>query len=198
MNQKIGAMLEPCVGCGAILPVIPNGPVHRYMDSSAACWAIFNSLNDPTRPLELAAFNALIVDAYAVQHPGVPTSPQAINSVAVHLMTLHGILERGFNIDQAMWLRQRPGRPSLRLGRRPSLRLGRRPSSIERHDRFHWLTPPSFAGCLTVADVAAGETPHERSRIIEAWVHNVWRVWSEMHGAQVVIWFEKFVVNERF
>jgi Family of unknown function (DUF5946) len=172
---------ETCVGCGAILPA-SDGPVHRYMDSSAACWAIFNALNDPIRPLEFAPFNVLIVDAYAVQHPGVPSSPQAINSVAVHLMILHGILERVFKIDQAVWLRQRPGRPG----------------SIERHSRFHWLTPPSFANCLTVADVIAGETPHERSRIVEAWVRDVWRVWSMTHGDQVAIWFEKFVVSERF
>jgi hypothetical protein len=152
------------------------------MDSSPACWAIFNALNDPQRPLEFAAFNVLIVDAYAVQHPGVPTSPQAINSVAIHLMTLHGILEKNFKIDQAIWLRQRPGRPG----------------SIDRHSRFHWLTPPSFTNCLTVADVAMGETPSERSRIVEAWVRNVWKVWSVIHGDQVAIWFEKYVISERF
>jgi hypothetical protein len=173
--------LEPCVGCGAILPV-SNGPVHRYMTSSPACWAVFNALQNPELPLEFAAFNALIVDAYAVQHPGVPTSAQAINSVAVHLMTLHGILEKKFKPDQAMWLRQRPGRPG----------------SIDRHSRFHWLTPPSFANCLTVADVAAGETLHERSRLVEAWVKDVWKVWSELHSDQIATWFEKFMINERF
>ncbi len=170
-----------CVGCGAILPA-SDGPAHRYMTSSAACWAIFNALPNPERPLEFAPFNALIVDAYAVQHPGVPSSQQAINSVAIHLMTLHGILEKNFKPGQALWLRQRPGRPG----------------SIERHSRFHWLTPPSFAGCLTVADVATGETPHERSRIVEAWVRDVWQVWSKLHGDQVGTWFEKFVTSERF
>jgi Family of unknown function (DUF5946) len=174
--------LEPCVGCGAILPVIPDGPVHRYMTSSAACWAIFNTLNDPERSLEFVAFNALIVDAYAVQHPGVPSSQQAINSVAVHLMTLHGIFEKKFKPDQAVWLRQRPGRPG----------------SVDKHSRFHWLTPPSFANCLTVADVAAGETPHERSSIVEAWVRDVWKTWSELHGNQIAIWFEQYVISERF
>jgi Family of unknown function (DUF5946) len=177
--------LETCVGCGAILPVL-EGPVHRYMTSSPACWETFNSLNDPERPLEFAPFNALTVDAYAVQHPGVPSSQQAINSVAVHLMTLHGILEKNFKPDQAMWLRQRP---SQSLGR---------PGSVDRHSRFHWLTPPSFANCLTVADVAVGKTPHERSRLVEAWVRDVWKVWSEIHGDQVATWFERFVIGERF
>jgi hypothetical protein len=173
-------LLEPCIGCGAILPAL-EGPVHRYMDSSPACWAVFNALQNPERPLEFAPFNALIVDAYAAQHPGVPTSPQAINSVAVHLMTLHGILEKKFKPDQAMWLRQRPGRPG----------------SIERHSRFHWLTPPSFANCLKVADVAAGKTTHERSSIVEAWVKDVWKAWSELHGDQVAMWFEQFVISKR-
>ncbi len=117
--------LEPCVGCGAVLPAIPDGPVRRYMTLSPVCWAIFNALNDPERPLEFAPFNALIVDAYAVQHPGVPSSPQAINSVAVHLMTLHGILERDFKIDQAMWLRQRPERLPLNLQAELHLRSDR-------------------------------------------------------------------------
>jgi Family of unknown function (DUF5946) len=181
-DLRMSESLEPCVGCGVFLPVMPDGPVHRYMTSSAACWAIFNSLNDPERPLEFAPFNALIVDAYAAQHPGVPTSQQAINSVAIHLMTLQGILEKNFKPDQGLWLRQRPGRSG----------------SIDHHSRFHWLTPPSFANCLTVANVAAGETPSERSRVVEAWVRDVWKTWSEMHGDQVAVWFEKFVINERF
>lgn len=173
--------LEACIGCGTILPVLPDAPMHRYLNSSAACWGIFNALHDPERPLEAAPLNALIVDAWAVQHPGAPSN-QTVNSAAIHLMVLYGVLERDFNIDQAMWLRQRPGRPG----------------SIERHSRFHWLTSPSFAGCLTVANVAAGETPHERSRIVEAWVRDVWKTWSEIHGDQVAAWFEKFVISERF
>jgi Family of unknown function (DUF5946) len=184
-NPGMTDSLEPCVGCGAILPV-SDGPVHRYMDSSPACWATFNALQNPERPLEFAAFNALIVDAYAVQHPGLPSSQQAINSVAVHLMTLHGILEKKFKPDQAVWLRQRPGRPAGQ------------PNGVDRHSRFHWLTPPSFANCLTVADVAAGKTPHERSRLVEAWVNGVWKTWSELHGDQIAIWFEQYVISERF
>ncbi len=169
-----------CPGCQALLPTLENGARHRYMTSSAACWAIFNSLNDPERPLATAQFNNLIVDAYAVQHPGTP-SDQTINSVAIHAMVLYAILTRDFKPDQALWLRQRPGRVK----------------STQKHSRFHWLTPPSFDSSLTVADVAAGKTPLERSMLVERWVKDVWSCWAELHGDQIGIWFERYVIAER-
>lgn len=132
---------QTCEGCGAVLSA-HSGPTHRYMASSPGCWAAFSALNDPHRPLAGTAFDALIVDAYAAQHPG-RFSPQTINSVAIHLMVLYGVLEHGFRPEQALWLRQRPGRPSR----------------VPRHDRFHWLTAPSFDRALTVADVSRGGTP---------------------------------------
>ncbi len=172
--------LETCPGCQAVLPKIENGAIHRYMTSSAGCWAIFNSLNDPDRPLAPSTFNNLIVDAYAVQHPGTP-SDQTINSVAIHAMVLYGILERGFKPEQALWLRQRPGRIK----------------STEKHSRFHWLTPPAFASSLNVTDVANCKTPLERSELLERWIKDVWSRWSEEHGEQIGIWFERFVISER-
>lgn len=65
------------------------------MESSAACWARFGELL--TREYEsrdYAPAHHLTVDAYAVQHPGKP-SPQSIQSVAVHLISLHAMLELG-------------------------------------------------------------------------------------------------------
>jgi Family of unknown function (DUF5946) len=172
--------LETCPGCQAVLPLLEGGAIHRYMTSSAACWAAFNSLNDPEHPLAPSEFNNLIVDAYAVQHPGTP-SDQTINSVAIHAMVLYGILERGFKPDQALWLRQRPGRIK----------------STDKHSRFDWLTPPSFDSSLTVADVAAGKTPNNRSELVEHWVKDVWSRWSEAQGEQIRIWFERYVIAER-
>ena len=199
--------LEACVGCGAVFPMLEGGTTHRYMDSSAACWAAFGSLNDPERPLEAAPFNALMVDAYAAQHPGTPSN-QAVNSVAIHLMVLYGVLERDFQPAQALWLRMRPGRY---LGLTAAPHGPGRPSNIPKHERFHWLTPPSFASSLTVADVVAGETPLERSSLVEAWVKSVWAAvlaqlrhlsgraaWAVLHHEQVEAWFEKYVLSERF
>lgn len=162
------ADLEPCTGCGGLFPLLGDGPPHRYMESSGACWAAFGALSDPARPLESAPFNALIVDAYAAQHPGKP-SHQNINSVAIHLMVLYSVLERGYLPDRALWLRMRPGRPG----------------KIPRHDRFYWLTPPSFTSRLTLTNVVAGHPPRERSQLIQAWTEDVWRAWAAPHGAQV-------------
>lgn len=170
---------QTCEGCGAVLSA-HGGPTHRYMASSAACWAAFTGLTDGHRPLAGAAFDALVVDAYAAQHPGHP-SPQAINSVAIHLLVLCGVLEHGFSPDQALWLRQRPGRPSR----------------MPKHDRFHWLIPPSFSSALTVADVSRGGSPALRSELAQEWIREVWAVWAAAHRSQVEDWFGRFVLSER-
>jgi hypothetical protein len=172
---------EICVGCKAVLPKLIGGATHRYMESSPSCWAAFGLLNDPTYQLEPSAFNALVVDAYAAQHPGVPTN-QTINSVAIHLMVLYGVFEQKHQPNQALWLRMRPGRPS----------------QTAKHNRFFWLEPPSFDSSLTVADVIAAATTQERSKIAKVWIQEVWQRWSELHHQQVATWFEKYVLSEKF
>jgi Family of unknown function (DUF5946) len=172
--------LEVCPGCGAALPAIPDGVTHRYMESSPACWAAFTALGTAEKPLEGMPFDAMLVDAFAVHHPGTP-SDQSLQSVAIHLMVLYGVLERDFKPEQALWLRQRPGRPS----RTP------------KHARFHWLTPPDLHSRLTASTVAAGATPLERSELAEAWIREVWDLWKRAHEDQVAVWFERFVIAER-
>lgn len=164
------SQLETCPGCGAVLPAIEGGATHRYMTSSAACWAAFNSLS----MLENGAFSDLAVDAFALHHPGTP-SPQTVQSVAIHLMVLHGIVEREFAPSQALWLRQRPGRPSR----------------TAKHERFHWLTPPDLARGITVSNVIAGATP------LEKWVNEVYALWSAPHEAQISVWFERYILAEK-
>jgi hypothetical protein len=76
-----------CPGCGVRLPAI-DGPVHRYMHSTPACWHAFGRVL--AREYEDRAYFAvhhLTVDAYAVQHPG-DAGPQAVQSVGVHLTRL--------------------------------------------------------------------------------------------------------------
>ncbi len=179
-GERVNA-LEVCPGCGAVLPALPNGPTHRYMESSPACWAAFNLLSSPEYALETTPWSALLVDAYAVHHPGQP-SPQTINSVAIHLMVLHGALRRDFKPSQAFWLRQRPGRPTTQ----------------GKHTRFHWLTPPNLLEGLTVSDGVAGQTGLERSRLAEAWIREVWSLWEAAYGAQIEAWFEKYVLADKF
>src|SRR5579871_2903462 len=86
--------LTTCPGCEVELPAI-SGPVHPYMPSSPACWAAYGELlaaqySDPAR----ARFHQVVVDTYAVQHPD-GDDPRAVQSVAVHLMTLYLFLECG-------------------------------------------------------------------------------------------------------
>ena len=101
-----------------------DGPVHRYIGASPGCWALYSPLvvGEQPDPLLLGhsrvtatstvvpsrrELGAFVVDAYAVQHHG-DASPQAVQSVAVHLLTLHGILARGLDPSRAIWLRLRP------------------------------------------------------------------------------------------
>ncbi|MBI5565051.1 MAG: hypothetical protein HY870_09155, partial [Chloroflexi bacterium] len=103
--------LETCPDCRVVLPKF-DGPVHRYLGASASCWAMYAALGAGEPPIAPGPFNALLVDAYTTQHPGV-SSNQAIQSVAVHLLTLYGILERGVSIERAIWLRTRPLRDGV-------------------------------------------------------------------------------------
>jgi hypothetical protein len=172
------SLLEPCPNCHALLPP-QNGPTHRYIGASPACWALYSGLNVGEPPVAPGRYNALLVDAYAAQHYGVP-SPQAIQSVAVHLITLYGILEQGQPIAQAIWLRTRP----LRDGKTP------------KHTRFHWLTPPDFTGTLTVVDIVHAPTAEQRALVVQSYVESVWSIWARAARATVAQWYERFVLAD--
>ncbi|MFN8457122.1 MAG: DUF5946 family protein [Anaerolineae bacterium] len=167
---------ELCPDCGARLPKI-EGPTHRYIGASPACWAIFTALfNAGEPPLAPAPMNALIGDAYAAQHPGMP-SPQAIQSVAVHVLTLYAVLEKGVSPEKALWVRQRA--------------LRERGGS--KRERFKWLTPPLFSGSLTVADIVSLSTPQARAEQAKQYVESVWRRWAQLHALTIVAWYEQYV-----
>jgi hypothetical protein len=103
--------LSPCPGCGALFPP-HDAPTHRYIGASAGCWALFSwsgvneepyvtalversRIPDDIAPLsahsDIASLDSLSGDAYGVQHHG-DDSPQAIQSVALHLLNIHGII----------------------------------------------------------------------------------------------------------
>ena len=97
------------------------------------------------------------VDAYAVQHPGVP-EPRAIRSVAVHLMALCLVFDRGF----------RPPDVTKRMG---GLLDGVEPG---------WLEPPHPNGTLTV-EHPLGAPPDEHAERVREWAEDVWRTWRVHH-----------------
>ena len=84
-----------CPGCGALVPDTP-GPTHRYIGApGAVLGALREVLAREYSDFRYASVHQLTVDSYAAQHPGEP-SRQSIQSVAVHLISLHLMLERGY------------------------------------------------------------------------------------------------------
>ncbi|HEY3858328.1 MAG TPA: DUF5946 family protein [Gammaproteobacteria bacterium] len=148
-----------CPGCGAEFPE-REGPVHRYMESSPACWAAYGEVlareySDPT----YFQVHRLSVDAYAVQHPGKP-SPQTIQSVAVHLIRLCLLLERDLPMERA--------NAAMLI-------------ASEQEERYVWLLPPASLGALTVADVKDAVGAEDHMQRVRAWATCAWDAWSPHH-----------------
>jgi hypothetical protein len=141
-----------CPGCGLELAE-SDGPTHPYIGASAACWALYGEL----LARQYAAYDAgphkTSVDAYAVQHPGVP-EPRSVRSVSLHLVRLCLMLERGVG-----------GKDAARLMVAVGDRIG----------EFAWLDPPDPNGTVTVRDVLEGAAD------TEGWAHDVWAAWAAHH-----------------
>jgi hypothetical protein len=184
-------VLTPCPGCGALFPD-SEGPTHRYIGASAGCWALFNSFfiardPDSCEPLLSASripespaaiparddtsFDLLCADAYGVQHHG-GDSPQAIQSVAVHLLNVHGVISGqttrpGWAIDRA--LRQK--------------------------GVYHKLMPPPLGSALTIRHLFSGggvRTPVTRTQ----YVLSVYEAWMSLHRHTVEQWYDRYVITD--
>lgn len=145
---------EPCSGCGVSLPRI-EGPTHRYMTATPACWRAFGNLlaagyADPAR----RSFHQIVVDAYAAQHPGEGLREQ-VQSVGIHLMTLCLFLEHG--TDPA-------------LGSELHRRMIRRPE-------FHRIEP-SGGSAVTAPHVPLTGAPEEARRAAYDWGQAVWKLYA--------------------
>jgi hypothetical protein len=123
--------------------------------------------------------NLLIVDAYAAQHPGKP-STQAIQSVAVHTLVLRGVFEAGVAAQHALWIRRR----ALRARRGA------------KHEPYEWLEPPDLTRSITIADVAQGPTPQSRTDLAGDFVRGVWECWSRRHGERLAEWYDLYVLPD--
>ncbi|MEM7117531.1 MAG: DUF5946 family protein [Chloroflexota bacterium] len=170
--------LERCPDCRALLPKLAlDAPTHRYMGGSASCWALFANMNNAGEPpIAPNRLTPLLTDAYAAQHFGKP-SPQAINSVAIHLLALNVVFTHGFDPAKAQWVRLRAIQNK----------------ATPRHERFHWLTPPDFTDCLTVADIAAEPTAEERGEKTAVYVKQVYTHWAELHHDTLAQWYNTYI-----
>jgi hypothetical protein len=184
--------LSPCPGCGALFPA-HDGPVHRYIGASAGCWALFSWSREPegTYVAELieqsripescaslpAHNQALLIeslwgDAYGAQHHG-SSSPQAVQSVAVHLLNLHGIISGkttrpGWAIERALRVR----------------------------GVFQKLAPPKPGIALTFRHLFPGGgvgVPVTRTQ----YVVSVYEAWMALHRTTLEAWYERYVVPDR-
>ena len=184
-------MLTPCPGCGSLFPPF-EGPTHRYIGASSGCWALFNwmvimggpdttGLVAQSRVPENSAhtsvqregpdLDAVFGDAYGVQHHG-EDSPQAIQSVALHLLNMYGIISGKTT---------RPGWPIER--------------AIRTRGIFHKLEPPELGSALTIRHLFPGGgviTPVTRSQ----YVLSVYKTWMEPHRSTVEQWYDRYVIPE--
>ena len=162
--RGIETPLVPCVGCEA--PLVPDvdGQTHRYIGASPGCWAAYGDLSGKEAgDFRYMRFHQITVDAYCAQHPGEP-SPQAIRSVAVHLVGLHLQLERDLPSEGLYAARQRVAS----LGKQEKLDLA-------------WLEAPAEPGKVTVLDVLDAGDPSEHEERVLRWAHTVWEAWSPHH-----------------
>ena len=149
-----------CVGCRGLVPDI-DGPVHRYMTASPGCWQTYTELTAGILPA--SSYAGLVVDAYAISHPGVP-GPQSTPSVWIHLTTLCFILERGWPVERATPLRR---------------------LAADAFDRWPWLARPETMGEITTIDVAraVGRGDPDGARDLTGrLVFGAWAAWSAHHA----------------
>src|ERR1700743_946623 len=157
-----------CPGCGAEFPE-QEGPTHRYVEWRPACWTTYGEVlareySDPA----YFQVHRLSVDSYAVQHPG-HENPQAINSVAVHLIRLSLQLERQLTPEQA---NSAMVQATLNKG------------------RYHWLEPPLSLGEVTVKEVWKAGNVEEHIAAVRSWAKSAWQAWS-IHRATIREWMPR-------
>jgi hypothetical protein len=162
-GTRMSTDLRPCPGCGALVPEV-NGPTHRYIGASPGCWAAYGELSGKEAgDFRYMRHHQLTVDAYCAGHPGTP-SPQAIRSVAVHLVGLHLQLEAAPSAEELYGARRR----IASLGKEGKLDLA-------------WLAPPASPAEITVLHLLGAKSPEEYGELARVWAWSVWESWSEHH-----------------
>lgn len=159
-----------CPGCGALLEET-EGPVHRYMDATPACFALFNQiLETEYSDRAFLLTHRLTVDTYAVQHPGGTNSKQQRQSVGLHLARLGLQIERPIPPKETN---------DVMLG------LGKYKQTLK------FIEPPKKFQ-TTVADVAEFSGTSQHSDKIRAWASSAWEDWSD-HHTYILGWATKWL-----
>jgi Family of unknown function (DUF5946) len=162
-----------CPGCGLVLPA-HVGPTHAYVGASPECWRLYGQVSTLSwGAADGLPVGRLVTDTYGVQHPG-KRQVRAVQSVAVHLMGLCMVLERGDEPQVVPHLRdEKPARRTLDL---------------------RWLDPPRPNGTLTVHELLSAHGRDEHAAGVEAWARDVWAAW-EAHHETVRGWLDRALVR---
>lgn len=103
------------------------------------------------------------VDAYASQHVGNREDPRALNSVNIHLASLHAYFEKGWADDDLPDLRSRFSQYYKGKG------------------LLEWLDPPLSMGDLTIFELWENVNPDLHEQTARQWAESVWKAWTPMH-----------------
>ena len=154
-----------CFGCGGVVPVI-EGDTHEYILSAPGCWQIYSEvLAKDYGEYGYPFVHRITVDGYAVQHPGKPVR-KAVQSVAVHLISLFYIFEKNYGSSMATQAMRR---------------------ALLSKDVFTWLEPPTNMGEITIVDIAKTASFIEYEDMVYKWGKSVWNAWS-IHHNQIRKW----------
>lgn len=121
-------------------------------------------------PQEALALEPVWGDAYGVQHHG-EDSPQAIQSVAIHLLTLHGAITRRAD---GVWVKRR---------------------ALHTRGVFHKLEPPPLGCALTIRHLYPIEGTGTAVRTSD-YAYSVYNAWIGLHRTTVESWYERYVVRD--
>jgi hypothetical protein len=145
--------------CGAQVPDM-DGPVHAYMDSTPGCWNRYGDiLAREYSDINYMKFHQITVDSFACQHYGVP-SPQSIQSVNLHLASLHLIFARGKDMVFANHSIQK---------------------LVRFKSEFTWLVPPISVGLINLIHVWNAKNATDHVERVYEWGKSTWAAWSGHH-----------------
>jgi len=152
-------MKDTCPGCGESFPA-NRGATHEYIGASAGCWDTYTQvLARDYSDGDYFKVHGLLVDAYSVQHPGIP-GRKSVQSVCVHLIALYFWTVQGVDV------------PLLVEARRKAVLCS---------NMFEWLEPPTGPYNLTVKSVMSARNAEEHNSIVKSYAHDVWRKWHCHH-----------------
>jgi hypothetical protein len=166
--------MTACPGCRVLLPG-PGDPWHPRSTASEACHALYGEAlgYEHLHLARVGRWHQLLVDTYAAQHAGDPTTRIA---TAFALIGLYLTLEHGWSGIEVRDAHQ------LLAGRYrdwPGFEAPRAPASI------------------TVQDLVLTGSPDEYVEVLHRWAQAVWASWEDQHDRVAALINERLPGNGR-